>query len=226
MKNKAAAKITGYSIIIMALLAAFAFGYAYPKICDLTDKSLTLTSLRENEILYILMVSSIILILIIDFLISYTLYIYFKGIDIFFSLMACALRLSYSIIFGFAIFFLIKNLSLTTYINDLIFYNFQQFEIIWSLGLIFFGVHLFIVGLLMILHSDIPSILWVVTFIGSLSYMVVHFMKIISIDSQFSFSLESILALPMALAEIGLAIWLILKGGNGDNINKYIVLGL
>ena len=43
MKNKTAAKITGYSIIIMALLAAFAFGYAYPKICDLTDKSLTLT---------------------------------------------------------------------------------------------------------------------------------------------------------------------------------------
>ena len=43
MKNKTAAKITGYSIIIMALLAAFAFGYAYPKICDLTDKSLTVT---------------------------------------------------------------------------------------------------------------------------------------------------------------------------------------
>ena len=35
MKNKTAAKITGYSIIIMALLAAFAFGYAYPEICDL-----------------------------------------------------------------------------------------------------------------------------------------------------------------------------------------------
>lgn len=43
MKNKTAAKITGYSIIIMALLAAFAFGYAYPKICDLTDKTLILT---------------------------------------------------------------------------------------------------------------------------------------------------------------------------------------
>ena len=50
MKNKTAAKITGYSIIIMALLAAFAFGYAYPKICDLTDKSLTVTDLLpQNE---------------------------------------------------------------------------------------------------------------------------------------------------------------------------------
>lgn len=39
-KNKTNAKISGYSLILMALIARFVFGFAFPKIYDKTQLEL------------------------------------------------------------------------------------------------------------------------------------------------------------------------------------------
>jgi hypothetical protein len=43
--------------------------------------------------------------------------------------------------------------------------------------------------------------------------MVVHLLKLTLPQSEFTRILEMILALPMAIGELGLALWLIIKGG-------------
>ena len=86
---------------------------------------------------------------------------------------------------------------------------------LWTSGLIIFGFHLTLIGFLMKIHKKIPKILWILTLIAGVSYIIVHFLKVVTPSlEQFAKSLEMILMLPMAAGELGLAIWLIIKGGN------------
>ena len=63
--------------------------------------------------------------------------------------------------------------------------------------------------------------MWVLTLIAGVSYIIVHFLKVIAPSlEQFTKSLETILILPMAAGKLGLAIWLIIKGGKNDNNRK------
>ena len=226
MNKKIAAQTTGYSLILMSLIAGFAFGFAYPKIYDLSNINLTKTYLIENMFLYKVLITSVFLIVIIDFIITYTLYVYFKNIDRFISLLAAALRAIYTIILGIATFSLINNQNVSSQSNDLIIYNFNRFELIWSFGLVIFGIHLFLISLLMILHNDIPQRLWILTFIGAISYFIIYILKLTLGDTQLINILDTIFTLPMALAELGLAFWLIFKGGRENYECKYKILGL
>jgi hypothetical protein len=63
------------------------------------------------------------------------------------------------------------------------------------------------------LHPPIPKILWYLALIAGISYVVVHFLKLTLTQSDIVSNLEMILALPMAIGELGLAVWLIMKGG-------------
>ena len=50
-----------------------------------------------------------------------------------------------------------------------------------------------------------------------LSYMVTSFLKVVSPDSEFVETLIMILALPMTIGELGLAIWLWIKVEKGQH---------
>ena len=76
-----------------------------------------------------------------------------------------------------------------------------------------FGFHIFLIGILMKLHKRIPKILWYLALIAGISYIVVHLLKLISPDSELTSTLGLILALPMAIGELGLAVWLLINGG-------------
>ena len=65
------------------------------------------------------------------------------------------------------------------------------------------------------LHNKIPKILWSITLLAGVSYMITSFLKVVSPDSEFVETLIMILALPMTIGELGLAIWLWIKGGKG-----------
>ncbi|PJB01103.1 MAG: DUF4386 domain-containing protein, partial [Ignavibacteria bacterium CG_4_9_14_3_um_filter_36_18] len=95
------------------------------------------------------------------------------------------------------------------------------FKTVWTLGLIVFGLHLLAVGILMKVHRNIPKVLWILTLIAGISYVVVHILKLTLPQlSEFTETLNNILALPMALGELGLAIWLIIKGGKPKSITN------
>ena len=68
------------------------------------------------------------------------------------------------------------------------------------------------------LHNKIPKILWYLTLIAGISYTIVNALKFIELNLVFLSKLEIVLAIPMALGELGLAVWLLLKGGNHSKI--------
>jgi hypothetical protein len=207
------AKISGYSLLLMAIIAGFAFGFAFPKIFNASQLDFVQSNLAGNLQLYKLMLLAILIVLLLDSLVSLTLYQYFKNDNRKIALLSGILRIVYTVIFGIAAFYLTKNLNHTETSKEIIINNFQLFQSIWSAGLIIFGIHLFLVGILMKLHQLIPKILWYLALIAGVSYVVVHILKLTLTQSEIVSNLEMILALPMAVGELGLAVWLIIEGG-------------
>ena len=70
------AQITGYSIVLIALLAGYVFGYAIPKLYYFT--SLNLSQINVDSQLYNFMMLGIIMIMLLDFIVSISLYKYFN----------------------------------------------------------------------------------------------------------------------------------------------------
>ena len=211
------AKITGYALVLMALIAGFSLGFAYAKFTDPSQLEFAQKNLTENSELYKFMLVGILLIIILDLLVSWTLFQYFKIDNWKLAILSFVFRIFYTLIFCIATYYLTINIEEAN--NKIVLENYKTFEKAWSFGLIIFGIHILIIGLLMKLHNSIPKTLWYLTIIAGVSYMLVHLLKITFPSlTELTNTLNNILALPMALGELGLAIWLIVKGGKLENI--------
>ena len=217
-RQRTIAKITGYSLVLMALIAGFSLGFAYTQFIDPSQLEFAQKNLTENLKLYKFMLVGILLVVILDILVSWTLFQYFKNDSKKLAMGSFIFRIFYSLILCIATYYLTINIGQTN--DKIVLENYKLFEKVWSFGLIIFGIHMLIVGLLMKLHKLIPKVLWYLTIIAGASYILVHLLK--TTLPQFTEStdtLNNILALPMALGELGLAVWLIIKGGK-MNVQK------
>lgn len=209
-KNRKYALVTGYSLLLMALLAGYVFGYAFPKLYNFTD--LNSNQSKVSSQLYNFMMLGIIMIMLLDFVVSISLYKYFKNDNNKLAICAGFLRIVYSLIFCIAILYLFQNrneLNTAVYIK-----NYDLFQRYWSIGLIVFGFHLLIVGILMKEHKAIPKILWFLMQMVGPTYVIIHLLKTFLPQlTNLIDLLNSIFGLPMAFAELSLAFWLIVKGG-------------
>jgi hypothetical protein len=212
-KQRTLAKLTGYSLVLMALIAGFSLGFAYTKFIDPSQLEFAQRNLTENIQLYKFMLLGIVVVLLLEILVAWTIYLYFKNENQTLALLSCIFRIMYVFLFGIATYYLASNLGQLKN-NTLIVKNYRMFQTIWSIGLIVFGIHLIMVGVLMKWYKLVPTILWYLTIIAGASYILVNILKTPSLQlAELSNTLNTILALPMALGELGFAIWLIVKGG-------------
>ncbi len=216
-EHRTLAKISGWALVLMAVIAGFSFGFAYPKMYSVSQPDLAQSSLIENVQLYKLMLIGILLVILLDILVAWTLYLYFKKDNENLALLSFVLRIIYAAIFTAATYYLIRNIDQENLRNAIIIENYQLFQAIWSIGLIIFGFHLLVIGLLMKAHKLVPKALWYLTILAGVSYILVHLLKTTAPAlSELTGTLETVLALPMAFGELGLAIWLIFKGGKTE----------
>jgi len=213
MNQRRLAIITGISLILMAILAGFSIGFAYGEFYKPKQIEFLKDNILQNMGLYQSMLIGILMILILDLLVSYTLFKYFEDDNKKISFISGIIRVIYTIIFGIATYYLTKNLNAIELTSEIINSNFQNFQTIWNSGLILFGVHIFLIGGLMKIHKQIPKFLWYLTLIAGISYVVVHLLKLRYSNTVIAKTLEMILTLPMVIGELGLAVWLLIKGG-------------
>ena len=216
MKNqRRIAIITGISLVLMAIFGIFSLGYAYTQFDNPEQSEFLKDIILANMGLYQSMLIGILIIIILDFIVSYTLYKYFENDNKKMSLLSGIIRVIYTLIFVIATYYLTKNLNTNELTNQKVISNYHKFQTIWNIGLVIFGFHIILIGWLMKLHYKIPKILWSITLLAGVSYMITSFLKVVSPDSEFVETLIMILALPMTIGELGLAIWLWIKGGKG-----------
>ena len=220
MNQRRLAITTGISLLIMAIVAGFSVGYAYAEFYNPEQLEFLKDSILQNMGLYQSMLIGILIILILDLLVSYTLYKFFEDDNKRMSFISGVIRVVYTVIFGIATYYLTNNLNTNELTNQIANSNFQQFQVIWNGGLVVFGFHILLVSFLMKLHMRTPKILWYLTLIAGVSYVVLYLLKLGSPNSEMVKNLEIILALPMAIGELGLAIWLLIKGGKETRVKN------
>ena len=196
----------------MAILAGFSYGYVFTKFYKPNSPDLVQADFLGNQELYMWMVIGFICIVLLDFLISWTILKLFKKENPQLAFITSLLRFLYTVIFFRAIIFLKNNIELSNKHGLEINQNFEYFLYTWSIGLILFGIHLILLALILKKHQYIPKFIWYLMLIAGISYLATNSMKIF-VPGKYDTAnlLENILALPMVLGELCFAVWLIFK---------------
>ncbi len=218
MKTKRkAAMAAGVALIVMSVAAAFAYGYVHNTLFIAENPQESFTNLQSNAMLFGAEIITWLLILLCDLVVALALYFFFKKVNERLSAATALVRIFYSAILGFAIYFLSLIFGETNV--DRIMFLLHNFENTWSIGLILFGLHLFMLGLLVIQSKSVPDLWGILLLFAAVSYSFVHSSKLFfpEFDAVIT-TVEMVLSIPMAVAEIGFAIWLLLKGGKEKTV--------
>ena len=211
------ALIAGLSLIIMAVTAGYSVGYVQSTLFLPEDPDSTLNLLNENSNLLFSGIIGWIIILVTDILVAWALYKYFEQVNQRISLTTGVIRLIYSAILAIAILQMIElwnSMNLGTLDSSEVTNLYNNFQSYWSHGLIIFGLHLVGVGYLSLKSKWVPVWIGWLLYIAGIGYFVLNGLKAIAPNYSESISLaEMILSVPMAISEIGFAIWLLIKGG-------------
>ncbi len=204
--------IAGVSLLLMAVAAAFSFGYVYSGMVIPDQDTLTVENITNATGLFLAGAWVWILVLILDVVVAIVLYRYFKPVHPSLSAVTSGIRMVYSAFLGFAISHLFTAIDQVTSGGDIsvIGASLQSFERIWSGSLTLFGLHLMGLGLLSLRSDVVPRMWGWLLMVAGTGYIAVHGAKVLLPSmKEVVHQAEMILSLPMALGELGFAIWLI-----------------
>lgn len=201
--------------MVMAILAGIGYGYYFSEIYFKEDIDATLQNIMAYPNHLIGFVFSFSIVFILDIVVSWSLYQLFRSTNQMLSLIMMLLRLFYTCILGIAIAKVAKILPMVTDASThiaQIYDGIESFIGLWSMGLIIFGLHLCMLAILLKSSNKFPTYLSVLSGIAGISYTLHHSLDVFWHGYRvYAQSINNILALPMALGEIVLAIWLIAK---------------
>ncbi len=228
--QRRAAITAGIPILIVAVSAMFAVGVVQNKLIDWGNAAVTSNNILESIGLFRAGIFSWLITLTADIVTAWALYVFLKQVDNNLALLSAWFRVAYAIILGTAVMnFVFVTLLLggdksfssiqNSQLQIQVMLSLNAFRKMWSFGLIIFGIHLFIAGYLVVKSRFIPKALGILLFLASVSYVFIHIMHLFlpQYDSITAVA-ETVLSLPMAVGELGLGVWLLLKGGKVANL--------
>lgn len=217
---KSAALVAGLSLLLMAILAPIANFGILMKLFIPGDAAATFQNFTASTgnvrwaTLLFLMVA------ILDVIVAWALYLVFKPVNQGLSLLTGWIRLVYATLLGAAIFSLLNVLQLTgnaAYLTNLApqqlqtqtMLAYQSFQDGWSMSLLVFGIHLLLLGYLVLKSETFPKWLGILIVIAGLGYFIDSTGKILSPTYDLN------LAAYTFLGEVLLMGWLIWRGVKG-----------
>ena len=212
--------IAGTAILIMTIAAVVSTDLTIGTLVVDNDPEATFNGFRNNPLLFRTGIFSWIIVLICDLIIAWALYIYFRKVDHYLSLIAAWTRLIYTGLLGTAIAKLThiglmqSQQKLTGVIPEYFITEtwlyYEGFHAIWSVGLLIFGFHIVLLGMLSFKSGSVPKWLAIPLILGGVGYILVYSLKLFLTDHDLVSILEWIFILPM-LFEVILGIWLLIR---------------
>jgi hypothetical protein len=205
MTPRRLALIAGISYLIIFFAAIFANFFMLESI--LKDP---LATIQQNHMLVRLGILAFIITVVFDVVVAWALYELYKKHPL--SGLSTYFRMMHAAIMGVAIFALPLALVSTT--GEEILRQVDIFNIIWLIGLFFFGIHLILLGRII----GKPKIIAIFLGIAGIVYMIdtgAHFL-LPNYDVYSSIFL-ALVAIPSILGEMSFSIWLLVRGGKEEN---------
>jgi hypothetical protein len=219
------ARVAGFGLLLMAILAMFSNFSVLEGLIIPDDAAKTASNILANEMLFRSGLISFVIVLILDVLVAWALYILLKPVNKNLAMLAACFRLVYTAIFGIALSNFLSVLPLLSGAKYLTVFTKDQlhaqvmllidaFNNGWLIGLVFFGCHLLVVGYLIIKSGGyLPRIIGIFLILASAGYVIdsmAHFLLPNYTDYKTIFLL--IVAVPGVIGELSLAFWLLIKG--------------
>ncbi|MCM3630003.1 DUF4386 domain-containing protein [Paenibacillus glycanilyticus] len=223
--QRKSALTTGIALMIMTLAALFSYGFVHAKILSQGDTNAVLQHIITYNHLFKAEILGWIIILLCDIIVAWSCYVFLKPTNKNLALLGAWFRLVYSSLLGIAIINLIFVLLLTNgdeYLLSLtsnqlgaqVMLHLRAFDSIWSVGLIVFGAHLLILGILALRSDIVPRWIGILLLLASIGYILIHLSKLFFADDvEMRKILELVFTVPMTAGELGFGIWLLFRGG-------------
>ncbi len=224
LSQHGASRIAGFGLLLMAILSIFANFFVLEGLIVPGDAAITANNIIANESLFRSGIFSFIIVLILDVLVAWALYILLIPVNKNLAMLAAWLRLVYTAIFGMSLYNFLNVLELLSGAEYLTVFESEQlyaqvmllinaFNYGWLIGLVFFGLHLFVIGYLILKTGYMPRILGILLIIAAVGYLIdssAHFL--LSNYTEYETIFLLIVAIPGVIGELSLAFWLVFKG--------------
>ncbi|MGD9900195.1 MAG: DUF4386 domain-containing protein [Calditrichaceae bacterium] len=217
-------KFAGIGYLIIFITGIFSNFFVLESMIVPGDAAASVHNIMNNDMLYRTGILSFIIMVVFDVVLAWAFYILLKPVSKNISLLAGWLRLVNSAIFGVALYNLfgvLRILSGAKYLkafdpaqlNARVMLSFDSFNDIWLIGLVFFGLHLFALGYLIIKSGYIPKFIGIFLVIAAVGYLTDSFANFLLpnyIDYKDIFLM--IVVVPGVIGELSLTFWLLFKG--------------
>ena len=199
------ALFAGAALLLMALLAGIAYGGIHGNLVVPGDEAATAANIHGHKVLWAFGIFTWGLIALLDALVAFWLYRVFRETHRGLSRAAMVARLVYTGVLLVAVAALFGAFSQGQALAWV-----MLFQRIWYAGLILFGIHLTLLALLSLRTGFIHGVFTILLFVAGPAYFVIHILFLIGGEAgDWGHRLQSVMMVPMTLAELGLALWLI-----------------
>lgn len=226
---RAAARIAGIGYAAIFLLAIFANVAVRLRLVVPDDPTATVSNLAGSATLVRLGIAAFLVVFLLDIAIAWALYVVFRPTGTQRSLLAAWFRLTYTAFLGVAVLFLVLALQLATgagYLEgsgDLgtgAMLALDAFNTTWLIGLAGFGIHLVLVGRIMLTSRMAPRLLGAVLVAAGAAYVMDTFAHVLLANyADYQSVFLALVALPSVVGELGFTIWLLARAGRGERVN-------
>lgn len=225
ISQRTAALTAGCSLLVMFFAAMFANFVVVEGMFVPNDGAATVNNVLASLPLLRLGLIAFLVVLICDVFASWGLYVFFEPANKPVSALAAWLRLVYTAVFGAAIFELVFVLNLAgdeslwalfepLQLQTQVMLFFGNFNIAWTFSLVFFAVHLLVLGYLIVRSGHAPKWIGGVLIFAGFSYLADSVAKLLMANYPVYATFFLILvAVSGIVGELGLCLWLLFKGG-------------
>jgi hypothetical protein len=214
---RTAALIAGIGLLIMVVAAPFAELFVFPKLVVPGNAAETTQNIIANQSLFTSAIFAYLITFICDLIVAWALYVLLKPVNEELSLLAAWFRWVYTVIALDALLNLVTVLRILNASDILtgsqldqfsaqVILSIQAFRSHWYFGLIFFGIHLGLLGYLAIRSKYIPSILGVLLIIAGLGYLLTNLKPFLFPTINLDFAEYTF------YGELIFMLWLLIKG--------------
>jgi hypothetical protein len=225
ISTRQAAKIAGIGYLVIFFLAIFANFFVVNGLVVPGDAATSAANVTANPGLFRAGLVSFAIVFIVDVFIAWALYVLFRPLGRDLSLLAAWFRIVYTVFLGIALVFFFMVLALTggagylgafdqAQIEAQVMMYLDAFSAVWLIGLVAFGVHLILVGRIILKSGSISRVLGIILMVAGSAYIldtVAH--AALANYQSYATVFLMIVAVPSVIGELSFTIWLFVKGG-------------
>jgi len=223
-----AALIAGCGYLLIFVLAIFANFFVRTRLIDENDAAATFTNIADSEFLFRLGLVGFLIVFVADVVVAWALYILFRAVSREVSLLTAWFRIVYTAFLGVGVIFFFVVLQLVSGAGYLGAFgqgaldaqaklSLDAFNYAWLIGLVAFGIHLMLLGYLVLASGYASRVLGILLVVAGTAYVfdtLAH--ALVSNYADYETAFMMVVAVPSVVAELAFTVWLLTRGGRGQ----------